>query len=160
MQITDPNLLDLLKLLLAVALGVFVGFERELAHKPAGVRTIGVVTLGSCVVMLLGMHMASNSSGIDATRMAAQVITGIGFLCAGVIIQTRQQVQGLTTAAVVWVMASVGLAVGAGFYLLAIAASFLTWLGLVLDPLVQKAVAWRRRLTPRAYDIPDEDIEL
>lgn len=141
---------ELLRLLLAVLLGVIVGFERELLHKPAGVRTIGIVTLGSCLVMMLGLRLSwSTVPHSDPARLAAQVISGIGFLCAGVIIQTRLHVQGLTTAAVVWMMAGVGLAIGAGWYVVGISAALLAWLGLSLDPLVQRCVEWRLRLSSR-----------
>ncbi len=121
-----------------------VGFERELQHKPAGVRTIGIVTLGSCLIMMLGLRLSEAfTPHSDPARMAAQVISGIGFLCAGVIIQTRMHVQGLTTAAVVWMMAAVGLAIGAGWYVVGISAALLAWLGLILDPLINRLVNWR-----------------
>jgi putative Mg2+ transporter-C (MgtC) family protein len=135
---------DILRLLLAVVCGIVIGFEREILHKPAGVRTIGIVTLGGCLVMLLGLRLHEAYGAVtDPVRMASQVITGIGFLGAGVIIQTRMNVQGLTTAAVVWLMAVIGLAIGAGWYVPALAAVLLCWLGLRLDPLVKRLVQRR-----------------
>lgn len=94
--------------------------------------------------MMLGLRLSEAfTPHSDPARMAAQVISGIGFLCAGVIIQTRMHVQGLTTAAVVWMMAAVGLAIGAGWYVVGISAALLAWLGLILDPLINRLVNWR-----------------
>jgi putative Mg2+ transporter-C (MgtC) family protein len=133
---------DLGRLVLAVVFGIFIGFERETHHKPAGVRTIGIVTLGSALVMLLGIRLSQvYGDAVDPSRMAGQVLTGIGFLCAGVIIQARMHVQGLTTAAVVWLMSAVGIAVGAGWYVPATAAVLLAWLGLQLDPFVDRIMS-------------------
>ncbi|MCC7477575.1 MgtC/SapB family protein [bacterium] len=145
---------ELLRLLLAIVLGVLVGLERQMLHKPAGVRTIGIVTLGSCLIMMLGIRLHDAYGDVtDPARLAAQVISGIGFLCAGVIIQTRMHVQGLTTAAVVWMMAGVGLAIGAGWYVVGISAALLAWIGLILDPLVTRFVEWR--ISRRSQPPPD-----
>ena len=111
----------LLRLLCALIVGVVIGTEREYTHRPAGMRTHMLVSLGACVVMIIGQLIFQQYRTYGATpdpaRMAAQVITGVGFLGAGTMIVTgRQQVKGLTTAAGLWASACMGLAVGAGFY--------------------------------------------
>jgi putative Mg2+ transporter-C (MgtC) family protein len=111
-----------LKLLLAVALGGMVGIERETSHKPAGFRTNTLICLGAAMVMILSDLVLSQSdqAGGDATRLAAGVVTGIGFLGAGTIIQSRGTVTGLTTAATIWAVGGLGLVIGAGYYLPAV----------------------------------------
>ena len=111
-----------LKLLLAVALGGIVGIERETSHKPAGFRTNILICLGAAMVMILSDLILGQDGrvGGDATRMAAGVVTGIGFLGAGSIIQARGTVTGLTTAATIWAVGGLGLVIGAGYYLPAV----------------------------------------
>jgi putative Mg2+ transporter-C (MgtC) family protein len=111
-----------LKLLLAVALGGIVGIERETSHKPAGFRTNILICLGAAMVMILSDLILGQEgrAGGDATRMAAGVVTGIGFLGAGSIIQARGTVTGLTTAATIWAVGGLGLVIGAGYYLPAV----------------------------------------
>jgi putative Mg2+ transporter-C (MgtC) family protein len=128
---------DAAKLALAAGLGIIIGFEREMIHRPAGVKTFGIVTLTSTLLMLMSYRFAGLDDPSGPARMAAAVMTGIGFLGAGVIIQTGAQVQGITTAALIWLMAGVGLCVGSGAYGLAVSAVLLAWLGLHLDPWVQ-----------------------
>lgn len=107
----------ILRLFLALLFGGVIGYERESEHKPAGLRTNLLVCLGSCLVVLFELFYHQKNPGIsDHLRMAAQVLTGIGFLGAGTIIQTRSHVKGLTTAATIWVTATIGMAVGGGFY--------------------------------------------
>ena len=110
-----------LRLLLSVILSGLVGLEREAKGRAAGFRTHILVCLGSTLIMLTGVYMAEHYRGLgvemDPSRLAAQVVSGIGFLGAGTIIQFRDSVRGLTTAASVWAASGVGLAVGAGFYL-------------------------------------------
>ena len=111
-----------LKLLLAVALGGLVGLERESSHKPAGFRTNILICVGSTMMMILsGLVLgASGVAASDLTRIAAGVITGIGFMGAGTIIRARGSIVGLTTAATLWAMAGLGLVIGAGYYLAAV----------------------------------------
>ena len=107
----------ILRLFLALLFGGAIGYERESEHKPAGLRTNLLVCLGSCLVVLFELYYHERNPGVsDHLRMAAQVLTGIGFLGAGTIIQTRSHVKGLTTAATIWVTATIGMAVGGGFY--------------------------------------------
>ncbi|MFC1558155.1 MgtC/SapB family protein [candidate division KSB1 bacterium] len=108
------------KIALSLLFGGLIGLERELKHKPAGLRTTILICLGSTVYMIVGINTAKIFGGIsDPARIAAQVVTGIGFLGAGAIIQSRGSVLGLTTAASIWVVASIGIAVGNGFYMIA-----------------------------------------
>ncbi|MFS0723740.1 MgtC/SapB family protein [Paenibacillus sp. 1P07SE] len=110
----------LIRLLIAVLLGGLIGFEREHSNHPAGLRTNILVCLGSCLLMLLSIYGFSEfvnegNVRLDPARLAAQVITGIGFLGAGTILFTGKAITGLTTAATLWVVSAIGLAVGAGF---------------------------------------------
>ena len=105
-----------IRLIIAAVLGGIIGLEREKLNRPAGVRTHMIVCLGSCLIMLLGEYMHRIDNTIDITRLGAQVVSGIGFLGAGAILKDGFSVRGLTTAATLWVVACVGLAVGGGFY--------------------------------------------
>lgn len=102
-------------MLLSCILGGVIGYEREARHKSAGLRTNLLVCLGSCLVMLISVDLGRDT-GVDAARIAAQVVSGIGFLGAGAIMKEGLSVTGLTTAACLWVVAGVGLATGLGFY--------------------------------------------
>jgi uncharacterized membrane protein YhiD involved in acid resistance len=103
------------KLFAAVLIGGGIGLERELKHKPAGLRTNILLCVGSALLMDLSMGIAGTHGG-DPGRIAAQVVTGIGFLGAGTILHTRGQITGLTSAATIWVVAALGLTVGAGYF--------------------------------------------
>lgn len=109
----------ILKILLAAMLGGIIGLERELAHKEAGLRTNILIAIGSALITVLSFKIAAMTPGADPARLAAQIVSGIGFLGAGAIIQARFAVHGLTTAATIWTVAAIGIAVGCGFYLLA-----------------------------------------
>ena len=114
----------IVRILIAGLLGGLIGFERELRAKEAGVRTHFIVALGSALFMIISQYAFSGR--FDAARVAAQVVSGIGFIGAGVIIFQKNVVRGVTTAAGLWVAAAVGLACGAGMYPVAIAAAVLT----------------------------------
>src|SRR5687767_15598399 len=137
----EPLPFDLLgRLALAVLLGGIVGVERELSGKPAGLRTNILICLGSALLMDLSITIGI-TDGVrtgDPARIAAQVVTGVGFLGAGTIMQARGEVVGLTTAATIWVVAAIGLAVGAGHRAEAIAAALLV-------TLVLTALGWLER---------------
>jgi putative Mg2+ transporter-C (MgtC) family protein len=111
-----------LKLLLATALGGLIGLERESSRKPAGLRTNILICLGSTMMMILSTLLlkGEHASTGDLTRIAAGVITGIGFMGAGTIIQSRGMIIGLTTAAGIWAVAVLGLVIGSGYYLFAV----------------------------------------
>ena len=112
----------ILKLLLAIVLGGLIGLEREFSHKPAGLRTNILICIGSAVMMILSevMLAGKGSSAGDSLRIAAGAITGMGFIGAGTIIQSRGVVHGLTTASTLWAVTGLGLAIGAGYYLIGI----------------------------------------
>lgn len=105
------------RLFLAGLLGAFIGLERETHGRPAGLRTHTLVSLGACLVMLISIYGFKESANSDPARLAAQVVSGIGFLGAGTILREGATVRGLTTAASLWVVAGIGLAIGNGFYL-------------------------------------------
>ena len=136
----EPLPFDLLgRLALAVLLGGIVGVERELSGKPAGLRTNILICLGSALLMDLSITIGQAEGRLgDPARIAAQVVTGVGFLGAGTIMQARGEVVGLTTAATIWVVAAIGLAVGAGHRAEAIAAALLV-------TLVLTALGWLER---------------
>ncbi len=100
----------------ALGLGAAIGIERERRGQPAGIRTHAVVCIGSALMMIVSIKMAQLSPGVDPGRIAAQVVSGIGFLGAGAILKHGTSIRGLTTAACLWGVAGVGLAVGAGFW--------------------------------------------
>lgn len=113
----------ILRLLIAGLLGGLIGFEREIRAKEAGLRTHFLVALGAALFMLISQYAFSGR--FDASRVAAQVVSGIGFIGAGVIIFQKNAVRGVTTAAGLWVAAAIGLACGSGMYVVAVAATLL-----------------------------------
>lgn len=118
----------------AAVCGALIGIERELKNKPAGFRTNILICVGSAIYMCVGILLTDvpGQPGIDPTRIAAQVVTGIGFLGAGAIIQDGGRVTGLTTAATIWVVAGIGLVAGAGFPILALISAALVLLTLAV----------------------------
>lgn len=131
----------LLKLILAIALGGLIGLEREASQKPAGFRTNILVCVGSAMMMSLavGIIGAKGGTGDSLVRMAAGVITGIGFLGAGTIVHARGMVAGLTTASTLWVVAGLGLLIGAGYYVPAAVLTALIMFTLVLFRKIEEA---------------------
>lgn len=125
----------LARLLLATILGGFIGFERESRGRAAGLRTHILVCIGSTLIMLTSMHifeMYRGVASVDPSRIAAQVVAGIGFLGAGTILRAGATVKGLTTAASLWAVAGIGLAVGCGFYFASLVTTFLVFVTLVV----------------------------
>src|SRR3989338_4030805 len=120
-----PGDQDLLSLTVALALGAFIGLERELSDKAAGLRTNILICVGSCLFAILSRLLA-DAVGTDVTRIAAQIVSGIGFLGAGAIMREGEHVTGLTTAATIWVVAAIGVPVGFGSSSLAAAAAVMT----------------------------------
>lgn len=122
------------RLLLAAFLGAIIGIEREIKKRAAGFRTHIIVSVGACLIMLIGIDGFEELYGKswDASRLAGQVISGIGFLGAGTILQKKDAVLGLTTAATLWLSAAIGLAVGIGYYEGAIIATIICLVTLVL----------------------------
>jgi len=130
---------DVLSIILAVVLGAAVGLEREIRGKAAGLRTNVLICLGAAVFTIISKRMGGGG-GDSLTRIAAGVVTGVGFLGAGAIIQDRGGIHGLTTAATIWMVASIGMACGARLYSLAVISTLvaiivLIGLGLLEKPL-------------------------
>jgi len=143
----DPYLEYALRMLAATFAGALVGIERDLKGKPTGMRTLILICLGSCVIMILSVEVARRAgSPADPGRIAAQVVTGIGFLGAGSILRSRVTVSGLTTAATIWFVAGVGLVLGYGDYLLGGVATALMILTLTALLPLEKRIEVSRRL--------------
>jgi putative Mg2+ transporter-C (MgtC) family protein len=121
--INEELLFDLFKIVIAIICGGIIGFERELKDKPAGLRTNILVSTGSCLFVIFALKVADMFSE-DSGRIIGPIITGIGFLGAGTIIQARGSVRGLTSAATIWVVAGVGMCSGLGLFYLALLVSF------------------------------------
>ena len=118
------------RLVLAAFLGAAIGYERELRGRSAGLRTFAAVALGACLFSIVSYVVVPE--GNETTRIAAQVVTGVGFLGAGVILHGQGHISGLTTSATLWAAAAVGMAVGYGLYILAVVATLLLVLLLLL----------------------------
>ena len=125
MEFSDPITI-ILKFLLATLLTGLIGLERESRHKGAGLRTHMLVGISACLVALTSIYVSDiyRDTNLDPTRLLHGIITGIGFLCAGTIIRGGNQVSGLTTAASLWTVACIGIAVGAGQYTASIIFTF------------------------------------
>lgn len=147
----------ILRLLVAAVLGAAVGFERERDNQPAGLRTHMILVIGATLAMALSINLSEMGERGDPARLAAQVVSGIGFLGAGAILRYGFNVKGLTTATTLWSMAIVGLAVGYGYYLIGIATTALMLITLtILNALEKKFVRTSviRYITIQASDHP------
>lgn len=148
-----------LRLVLAAVLGGLIGYERESAHRPAGLRTHILVCVGSALVMLVSERMTglATAGSVDPGRIAAQVVSGVGFLGAGTILREGMTIRGLTTAASLWVVAGIGLAVGAGLYLPAATTALIILLALIFLTKFERLYmtkAYYDQLLLRAHDQP------
>lgn len=147
----SPVVSDLEKLLIAAALGGLIGLDREAKHRPAGLRTNLFIAMGAAMFTLLSDQLAGDHLG-DHTRIAAQIIPGIGFIGAGSIIHARGDlVTGITSAATLFVVASIGMAVGGGLYLTAALATILVLSALSLVGLVESFL--NLKLLVHAYEV-------
>jgi putative Mg2+ transporter-C (MgtC) family protein len=128
----SPEVESLLRLLLAAGLGAMIGFQREKAGKPAGLRTHILISMGSALFTIVSIY--GFGGGADPARIAAGVVTGIGFIGAGVIFRGMRgdKVMGITTAASIWITAAIGIAAGAGLYLIAAVTAVITVLVLII----------------------------
>jgi putative Mg2+ transporter-C (MgtC) family protein len=124
-----------LRLLLAAGLGAAIGIEREIRQKPSGLRTNMLIALGSALFTTLSIQIAH--AGGTPDRISAQIVTGIGFLGAGAILRSGRSVHGMTTAATIWVNAAVGMAAGAGEFLMATVATVIALLVLAILPPIE-----------------------
>ena len=140
--VADLRLDLLLALCMSAVLGAAVGFERELHGKPAGLRTNILICVGACLFTKLSLEMGGATPG-DPSRIAAQVVSGVGFIGAGTILRGRGAVTGLTSAATIWVVAAIGMAVGAGWLGEAVGATFLMLLVLAILGRLETFVQFR-----------------
>ncbi|MFD0047916.1 MgtC/SapB family protein [Actinomycetes bacterium NPDC127524] len=135
-----------IKLGIAAIVGIIIGLERELKQKPAGIKTTMVLTVGSCLLTIVSIHSAAlysepYSKPMDPLRLAAQIVSGIGFLGGGVILHRNNDViSGITTAAIVWVAGGIGISIGAGFYEEAIVALIFILIAVEVIPPVLKKI--------------------
>lgn len=152
------------KLCLSMLLGCCVGVERKRKGQIAGIRTFALISMGATLAMLLSIYVPQEYLGLkngDPGRIAAQVITGIGFLGAGAIIQMKGSVRGLTTAASIWMVATIGMAVGVGMYLVSVIATALILVVLLLIEALERKihVGWETRIIRIKVHGIVEDIE-
>lgn len=149
------------QLALALLLGTAIGIERELAKKKAGMRTFGLVALGSCLFSLISTNALRYIGdtliiNFDPTRIAAQIVVGMGFLGAGIIIFDSSKLRGVTTAAGLWIAAAIGMAVGFKFYAVAVFTTVLVLLVFVLLWLVEESLIQRLAYRP---PVPEDRFE-
>lgn len=144
----------LTRLLLAAVLGGIIGMERQLRHKPAGLRTNMFICFGAAMFTVLSRQLGNES---DATRIASQIIPGIGFIGAGSILHAKASVTGLTTAATIFVTASVGMAAGGGLYLTAVFATGIILIALELLGRMERAFALKSLST--TYEVTGRNVD-
>ncbi|NVB81094.1 MAG: MgtC/SapB family protein [Kofleriaceae bacterium] len=158
----------IIRILVGTALGAVIGYERDIHGRPAGLRTHALVALASATFMVVSTHLAyyqgyhaGDFTEVDGSRIAASVVSGIGFLAGGAILRTGISVQGLTTAAGLWLVAAIGLCAGGGMYAASIAATVIGVAALtILRRLEDKDDRVRRRLTLTLTDaaVPTDDL--
>jgi len=134
------------KLLVAVVCGGAIGLERELSRKPAGLRTNVLICVGAALFMIVSRHIGGGAPYTDPARLVAQVVTGIGFIGAGVILQSRGSISGLTSAATIFVVSAVGITIGEGMFTVALMTTLLIIVVLVFLRRVERGFVRRRRL--------------
>jgi len=145
----------LARLLLAAMLGGIIGLERQLRHKPAGLRTNMFICFGAAMFTVLSRQLSGSES--DYTRIASQIIPGIGFIGAGSILHAKASVQGLTTAATIFVVASVGMAAGGGLYLTAVFATIIILIALELLGRMESAFLLKSFVT--TYEVTGRNVD-
>jgi len=155
----------IVRLLLAALLGGIIGWERELRNKQAGFKTHLLVSVGSTLIMLTSIYgfgdlLDHPNARFDPARLAAQVVSGIGFLGAGAIMRRSNHVSGLTTAAMLWVVAGIGLSVGAGFYVPAVVTTLIVVICTVLLRKVEKKYATTSRYGTMHFTVRDDVLRL
>jgi putative Mg2+ transporter-C (MgtC) family protein len=142
---TEPFMSYLSRLVIALLIGGAIGLEREFKGKPAGMRTNMLICAGSCLIMIISIEIARSAvQTSDPGRIAAQVVTGIGFLGAGTIIRSRFHIVGLTTAATIWALSAIGLAVGAGYLFLAAVTALLITITLIFIGYIESKLEMKR----------------
>ncbi|MEM7826893.1 MAG: MgtC/SapB family protein [Candidatus Aenigmatarchaeota archaeon] len=124
----------IIRLLLSVIFGIIIGFEREIAHKPAGLRTYALISLGSCLFTLISIYYFP----FDPARIIAGMVGGIGFIGAGIMIASKNRIRGITTAASLWCITAVGISVGVGAYALSFTTTIIIFILLQLKKAEKK----------------------
>ncbi len=130
---------DIIKILIALVLGGMIGIERDIRDKAAGFRTLMFICVGSTLFTILSSKVSSMGTG-DIGRIAANIVSGVGFLGAGVILRERGQIKGLTTASTIWLVAAIGMAVGAGEFLFSLIVTIVTLIVLWFFPLIERHI--------------------
>jgi putative Mg2+ transporter-C (MgtC) family protein len=155
-ELTLETQIDLaIRLTVGLVLGAIIGFERELHRQPAGFRTHSLVALGAALFTVVSAFGFTGDL-VDPTRIAAQIVSGIGFIGAGTILQHRGHIRGLTTAASLWAVAAIGTAAGAGLYVVAIVGTLLILIVLAILDRVETMARHHLRLPPEGFDLPGE----
>lgn len=154
MRIIYQNIEFLVKMILATSMGAIIGFERKSRNKEAGIRTHAIVCLASALMIIVSKYGFFDVDEYDAARVAAQVVSGIGFLGAGLIFIKNNAVNGLTTAAGIWATAGIGLAMGAGLYGVAIGGTFLI---VIIQTLMHKDTFLNKDHLTITFEISLED---
>lgn len=131
---------QIIRLVLALLVGSLVGLEREVSRKPAGLRTHALISLASALFTMLSISSAFGDGAVDPTRIASQILAGMGFVGAGVIISAGGHIKGVTTAVTLWITAAMGMAIGLGEYLLAAVSIGLTLLTLLLLKVFERSL--------------------
>jgi putative Mg2+ transporter-C (MgtC) family protein len=139
---------DILKLILAVLMGGLIGAEREFHDKAAGFRTLILICVGATLFTIFSVKLGGADNG---TRIAANIVSGVGFLGAGVILRDAGRVVGLTTASAIWLTAAVGMGIGSGYYWLSTVAVFIVMLVLLVFPLLERRINAMRE--ERTYEV-------
>jgi putative Mg2+ transporter-C (MgtC) family protein len=141
---------SLKRLLLACGLGAVVGLEREWRHKDSGLRTNILICMGSALFTIMSIVIAGDNSP-NRGQIASNIVQGIGFLGAGLILHTKNRVLGLTSAATVWVVAAIGITCGAGLYLVAVLSTVLVLIALLIVGIFESHLGWKRY--PMVYEV-------
>ena len=144
-----------MRLTVGLVLGAIIGFERELHRQPAGFRTHSLVSLGAALFTVVSAF-GFGGDQVDPTRIAAQIVSGIGFIGAGTILQYRGHIRGLTTAASLWSVAAIGTAAGAGLYVVAVVGTLLILVILSILDRVEAVARRRLQLPPEGYLLPTD----
>ena len=158
MVITNQDII--MRLLIALIVGGLTGLERERSHQFAGFRTHILVSVGSCITSITSLSLFfqySSYSNIDPARLSAQVLSGVGFLGAGAILKTSNGIRGLTTAAGIWATACIGIAVGYGYYILAISAWLFVMITLYILKNIDKMIFKKKQTI---FNIKTDNIEI
>lgn len=155
-ELTIETQIDLaIRLTVGLVLGAIIGFERELHRQPAGFRTHSLVSLGAALFTVVSAFGFTGDL-VDPTRIAAQIVSGIGFIGAGTILQHRGHIRGLTTAASLWAVAAIGTAAGAGLYVVAVVGTLLILIILSILDRVETMARHHLQLPPEGFDLPGD----